>query len=187
MTIYTVLAPKRAAGDTLPPDPLRYVFVKEGIAWPAFFFAPLWLIFRRMWLVLAGYVVLMIAVSAAERALGSDLPGIFMFLVQVLLALEGNELRRWTLLRRGYAVVDVVEARNLEEAEIRFFAAQDAAAAPAPDGGSSGSATVRAAPLPPPAPPSPPAVRPAAATAETTEVVGLFPAPQPQGPRGPWS
>jgi hypothetical protein len=176
MTLYTVLAPATKAGDTLPTDPMRVVFVKEGIAWPALFFGAIWLIVRRMWLVLAGYIVLAIVVGMIDMQIGGELPGIFMFLTHILLALEGNELRRWTLMRAGYRLVDVVEARNLEEAEIRYFAGIDGAAPIA----------VETAVLPiPPVPPAPPSVPgrlgPVVPSAEAGDVVGLFPAPQP-----PW-
>ena len=45
-----------------------------------------------------------------------------MILFAFWFALEANGLRRWTLERRGYVLVGVVEGRTLEEAERRFFA-----------------------------------------------------------------
>lgn len=184
MTIYTVLAPQRATGDTLPPDPMRYVFVKEGFAWPALFFGVVWLIFRRMWLVLVGFVALIIVARVIEAGLGGDLPGIFLVLAQFLLALEGNELRRWTLQRNGYRIVDVVEARNLGEAEIHFFARLEGESASA-DTGAPPAATALVPAAPPPAPITRPPPGPAASG--ETEVVGLFPAPRGPGLPGAWS
>ena len=163
MTIYTVLAPKVRDGDVLP-DPMATVFVKEGFAWPAFFFAGPWLIFRRMWLVLIGYLIVVMIIGYVGDKVSGSLPGVIIFLVHFLFALEANELRRWTLARRGYRLVGVVEGRGLEEAEIRYFTSLD----------------MPQADVPSPAPPSPPAPRklgPVQPSAEAGDVIGLFPAP----------
>jgi hypothetical protein len=164
MTVYTVLAPKVRDGDTLP-DPMDVVFVKEGFSWPALFVAGPWLIFRRMWLVLAGYIVLALGLSIITAPLGRAFPGDVLVLIHLLFALEANELRRWTLTHHGYRLIGVVQGRGIEEAEIRYFAAaEDAGAMPVPP-----------VPPTPPAPPRPlPAMQP---SAEAGDVVGLFPAP----------
>lgn len=171
MTLYTVLI---SGAPEAEPDPMAVVFVKEGFCWPALFFAPLWLIFRRLWWVLAGYIVVVAAVAALGNAVGEAFGGPALVLLHFLFALEANELRRWTLRRRGYRLTAVVEGRGLEEAEIRYFTGLPSNAAP--------EATPPAAgPTPPPAAPSPPpALRPLgpmAPSAEAGEVVGLFPAP----------
>jgi Zn-dependent protease with chaperone function len=45
------------------------VFVKEGFCWPGLFFPAFWLLFRGLWLVLIGYLVVAAAiVSAFSRA-----------------------------------------------------------------------------------------------------------------------
>jgi hypothetical protein len=44
------------------------------------------------------------------------------FLFAILVGLEANSLRRWTLARSGRPAVDVVAASDLEEAETRAFA-----------------------------------------------------------------
>jgi hypothetical protein len=166
MAIYTVLAPETRDGAPAA-DAMRTVFVKEGFAWPALFFAWLWLIYRRMWLVLVGYVVLAFVVGLIERQTGGNLASVFLVMTHFLLALEGNELRRWTLFRRGYKFVGVAEGRGIEEAEIHFFSSL-AQAAPA-------SATPPGSPLPPPR--TVPRLGPLAPSAEAGDVVGLFPAP----------
>jgi hypothetical protein len=43
-------------------------------------------------------------------------------LLQVLIGLEANSLRRWTLTRRGRPMVDAVTAADRDEAEARAFA-----------------------------------------------------------------
>jgi len=160
MPLYTVLAPPVRAGDSAP-DPMNYVFVKEGFSWPALIVPELWLLFRRMWRVLVVYLAVALVVVAIDRQLDWPLAGIFFAFAHLWLALEGNELRRRTLARRGYQAVDVVEGGRLSEAEIRFFLDW-----PEP-----------AAMPPPPATPKPDVVTPAQPSAEAGEIVGLFPAP----------
>ena len=163
MAIYTVLAPKARDGENARDvDPMAIVFVKEGVSWPALFVAGPWLIYRRMWLVLAAYLVLAIGVSAIGRQFGGSIPGIILIAIHLLFALEANELRRWTLLRRGYAFLGVTEGRGLEAAEIRYFASLEAPATELPDS---------------PPPPAPRKFGPVQPSAEAGDVVGLFPAP----------
>lgn len=172
MAIYTALVPGSAEAES---DPMAAVFVKEGFSWPALFVALPWLIFRRLWLVLAGYIVVVVVVGAIGDQLGDAFTGQALVVLHFLFALEANELRRWTLRRHGYRLTAVVEGRDVEEAEIRYFAGLSAA--PATD--------VPDQPTPPVAGPTPPAppplplrpLGPIAPSAEAGDVIGLFPAP----------
>ena len=123
MTTYTVLIPPDAHREGPSEATLaRTLFVKDGFCWPALFLAIPWLLFRRLWLVLLGYLVFVIVVEAGAQFLGDMAPGIIGMGLSLLFAFEANNLRRWTLERRGWRMVAVVEGRNREEAEIRFFA-----------------------------------------------------------------
>jgi hypothetical protein len=158
---------------------MGYVFVKEGFSWPALIIPELWLIFRRMWLVIIVYLAVALMVMAIDQQLGGRVPGVFLTLAHLLFALEGNELRRWTLARHGYRLIGVAEGRRVGDAEIRFFyELESLRPQPAP-------ASEPTAPTPPtpPAPSTPATSRPFPETpagppsAEAGEVVGLFPAP----------
>ncbi len=173
MAIYTVFAPPARDDETtsFDSDPLGFVFVKERFCWPALFFGGLWLIYRRQWLVLIGYIVVSLVISAVGTRIGGPFPGVLIVALHVLFALEANELRRWTLGRNGYRLIGIAEGRNVEEAEIRFFTereAHDAGAPPAPP--------ARPA-APPPAPRKPYDPGPQTPSVEAGDVVGLFPAP----------
>jgi hypothetical protein len=167
MAVYTVLAPKVRDGDALP-DPMALVFVKDGFNWPALFFAGAWLIYRRLWLVLIGYIVIAMALSFAAENLSGGLGGLAILAVHLLFALEANQLRVWTLERNGYGLISIAEGRNVEEAELRYFSEAEVAPRPLP-------------PVPPvpPTPPTPPMrpQPPVKPSAEAGDVVGLFPAP----------
>lgn len=163
MTVYTVLAPPVRGGEAAP-DPLGFVLVKEGFCWPALFIAGLWLLFRRMWLVFLIYLAFVVAMAALGNAY-AGLPHALMLLASLFLALEGNNLRHWTLERRGYVLVGIAEGRNRDEADIRFFAEWPDVAVPT---GREPAPAAEAKPAP---------AAPAVASAEHGGVVGLFPAP----------
>ena len=157
MTVYTVLSPPPVAGD-IAPEPLSLLFIKEGFCWPALFFPEIWLIFRRMWLVLVLDVVVIIAASVLAGKAG-PIVALILVLARFLFALEANGLRRWSFYRHGYRLIGVAEGRRLWEAELRFFL----------------DWTPGTAALPPSTELGPPAPR--APSPEAGEVVGLFPVP----------
>jgi hypothetical protein len=116
--IYTVHVP-----PALPPAEAaeRASFIKDGVSWPAFFFALLWLLWHRMWLALLLYLAFVLAVALIGAGLGDGAATIVAVLGQILFALEANNLRRWTLARRGWQELGESFGRNRAEAEIRFF------------------------------------------------------------------
>jgi hypothetical protein len=101
----------------------RAVLVKDGFSWGAFAFSFLWFFAHRLWL--AGLIVLAAAIGLAAslqwlRA-GGGATFWAAFLLAVLVGLEANSLRRWTLSRRNRPAVDVVAAGDREEAEAKAF------------------------------------------------------------------
>jgi hypothetical protein len=108
------------------PDPLSgndLVFVKEGFCWPAFLFPMLWPLWHRLWLV----ALMVLAITGVVDVITMELDwpdvmvGVLTLAVAVVYAAEANDLRRWTLRRRGWRELGVALGRNLEEAEQRFF------------------------------------------------------------------
>ena len=160
MRVYTVLQPPTPPGEVA--EPTSFVFIKEGFCWPALFVAELWLLCRRMWLVFLAYLAVAMVLTGLDGAFGGPLPWIFLTLAHLLFAFEANELRRWTLERRGYRQIGVVAGGYLRDAELRFFLAWKPEA-PSPT-------------KPEPAKPSNPTMGPPAA--DFGDVVGLFPAPE---------
>ena len=172
MITYTVH--ERAIGEgnvALRADSI--IFVKDGFAWLALFFPLLWMLFNRMWLVLLAFVVAMLVLQAGATAagFGEMLAGWITLGASVLFAFHANDLRRWTLARKGYAFAGLVTGRNREECETRFFdgwlAAQEEQSPP--------SSRMTGAP-PKPATPQPPAPARQRGTGDD-EVIGLFPEP----------
>jgi hypothetical protein len=169
MSVYTVHEPPVRSADPLP-DAERIVFVRDGFSFWAFLLAPLWMLWHRMWLVLAGYVIVAVALETALAAFGgaraaASILGLF---ISLLVGLEASTLRRFTLNRRGWLNVGIVSGASLEDAERRYFEAW------VQELPSQRAAPMASPPAPPPAsgtaPPSPRAP-------QGSDVVGLFPEP----------
>lgn len=113
------------SSDTLVERAERITFVKEGFAWWAFLTPVLWLIYHRMWLVLLGFVGVVVAVNLIVEllSLGDTAAALASLALGLLLALEANELRRWTLRRRGFEELGLVTGKRRDECEFRFFTA----------------------------------------------------------------
>ena len=159
MTVFTVHQPSPRKHESVA-NPDRYVFVRDGFYFWAFLLGPLWMLWRRLWLVLVIYLAVMAALQAGLWALGVS--GIVKFAVAVLVAIlvgcEAGTLRRWSL-RRRWTNVGLVVAPNQEIAEHRFFESWSADA------------------------PTPPAATPPLSMRmpqASPDVIGLFPEPQPR-------
>ena len=71
MRVYSVYEPA-VRGPDLLPDAERFIFVRDGFYFRAFLFAPLWMLWHRMWLVLAGYLIVSAVLETALVALGAS-------------------------------------------------------------------------------------------------------------------
>jgi hypothetical protein len=163
MPTYTVHAPPSRNGSAA--DPQRFEFVRDGFHFWAFLLAPVWLLYRRLWLAFIGYVVLIGAIEVAYHFLkvprGSQMA--VDFFVMLLIGLEASSLQRWTYARNKWATLAIVAGDDEEEAERRFFAQWVTRADDEPV-------------TPPARPVVPPQVTPVD-RASGDEIIGLFPQP----------
>jgi hypothetical protein len=150
------------------PDAERFIFVRDGFSFRAFLFAPLWMIWHRMWLVLAGYVIVSAVLETALVVLGASAMdvSIVALLISLLVGLEASTLRRFGLSRRGWRNVGIISGDDLEDAERRFF---EAWVHELP--------SQRVTPTAPSPPPSGPGVSAPPRAPQGSDVVGLFPEP----------
>jgi hypothetical protein len=129
MAVYTVHLPSQGfresgrASLSAPQAALAdAIFLPEGFSRAAFFLGPFWLAWHRLWLILVIWLVVFgLLVSLALRLVESGTSFLVGFLLQALLGLEGNDLRRGELARRGYRLVDVAAGATLEDAERSFY------------------------------------------------------------------
>ena len=163
MPAYAVLEPPRRERGAIE-HAARFVFLRDKFSLGAFLFGPLWMIWRRLWIVLIIYVVAVGLIEYGLRRVGLGWPAratVFV-LIQLLVGLEATSLRRWTRIRRGWRDCGIVIADGLEMAERRFF---DATSTRSP------LARTVATPSVPPAPTAPmDPTRP--------DIIGLFPEPR---------
>ena len=126
MLTYTVHSKPAALAPDQIDDGKGVVFVKDGFSWPAFFIPVLWMLWRRLWLPLVGYlgVVALIVLAGYLFTLPDNLTGAMGLLANLFFGLEGNNFRRRALAKRGFDEVADIVADNGEEASYRFFAAR---------------------------------------------------------------
>ena len=101
----------------------RLEFVKDGFSLIAAYLAPIWLLANRLWLAFAGYAAVVGVLSAATAAfdLSEQWLSLGVMLLHLLIGLEADGLKRWSLDRRGWSMVGTVTGRNRAECERRFF------------------------------------------------------------------
>jgi len=122
MSTYTVHEPLLAAGAA-SPDPERFLFVRDGFSIWAFLLTPVWMLWRRMWLVFVVYVVAMTGVLGTALLLGASRAVVALIgvLISLLVGLEASTLRRVSLSNSGWRNVGIVSGDKVEDAERRFF------------------------------------------------------------------
>jgi hypothetical protein len=109
-----------ATGAAGPDAHDRTVLIREGMNWAALVFQPLWILWHRLWWVLLGWLVAIVAIGALTRvspAAAAVIEPLFLLWFGIV----ANDARRWTLERRGFALAGVVHAGNHDEAEKRWF------------------------------------------------------------------
>ncbi|WP_342640613.1 DUF2628 domain-containing protein [Rhodoligotrophos ferricapiens] len=108
-------------GILAKPDELD--FVKEGFSWPAFFLPLVWLIYKRMWIVLAFFILVSVCIGLLPKVLPVTplAQAILGAGINLVMGFQGNDLLRWSLARRGRREIAVVMGDGLAGAEHRFF------------------------------------------------------------------
>ena len=124
------------------------VFVKEGFSWTAAAYAPVWLLAGGMWIVFAVYAVaaaLLFALYSQFDLAKQIVPWAFVAL-HLLVGLEGDSIKRWTLGIAGWKELGAVTGRNQDECERSFYDAwlpsQPVITPRAPDAPTLGKSTI---------------------------------------------
>lgn len=121
MKTYLVFEPADGTGGAESAD--RVLFLREKFRWSALFFAPLWMLWHRLWLGLILWLAAVVAIAGAAYMAGltPEAAAPLLWLPTLIVAFESTELLRRKLLRKGYREAAVKIGNNLEDAERRFF------------------------------------------------------------------
>ncbi len=95
MTVYMVFEPPETSGDAAERAE-RIAFVRDRFTWGAFLFAPLWMLWHQLWLVLAGYLIVMAALGGGLWYAGVGIVTLaaILALIAFLIGLEAASLAR---------------------------------------------------------------------------------------------
>ncbi|MBO6509055.1 MAG: DUF2628 domain-containing protein [Roseibium sp.] len=122
MSTYVVMAPPEfedLAGDPRQTD--RLAFIPDKFSVLALLFSVIWLLVHRMWLVLLGYLFVTLMVELLALSISAEAMGVVALVVSLIFAFEAQALRRWSLERKGWRVVGIVDGLSRDEAEFRFL------------------------------------------------------------------
>jgi len=89
------------------------VLVREGFAWGALLFGPLWLAAHRAWIPAALALaagILIAALTAGAMAIA------LMLGLAIWLGFSGHDLRRWSMRQRGFALFQIIAAHDETDA-----------------------------------------------------------------------
>jgi hypothetical protein len=123
MPTYTVHAPPPRRGEAASA-PERFVFVRDGFHVWAFLLTPIWLLWSRLWLAFALYLLVSVVLAIGLRLIGADAAVQFVagLLVALLIGFEASILRRRKLAWWRWSMLGFVIGEDIEMAERRFFA-----------------------------------------------------------------
>lgn len=116
MRAWTVHLPPEAASSRPP------LLLREGFSFWAFLFGPFWLLAHRCWLAGLAALLLMVALGFLPGAWGALLP----LGLNLLLGFHAQDLRRWTLGRRGWRLAHVVLGEDEDTALVRLLTREPA-------------------------------------------------------------
>lgn len=133
MAFYTVMTPPPGSGG-LRSEIEQARLTPERFSWGAFLFTGLWLLGKRLWLATLVFVLVFAGLIYLRSRFGLH-PGaltLSYWAIALFLGVEGNNLVARKLARTGWRLADVVEARDLPEAERRYFERALTSLPPAP-------------------------------------------------------
>jgi hypothetical protein len=122
LRVYTVHEPADPPADRIDrAEALR--FVREGFTWTAALFAPLWMIFRGLWLALIIYLVAVVALGLLASVIGlsEELRTVMFLALHVLIGFEADQIERWTLARNGWRMIGSITGDSAVDCERRFL------------------------------------------------------------------
>ena len=97
------------------------LLVRDAFSLGAFLFGPLWLALHRAWI---PAILALVATVLILRLTAPPATGVLMLGLMTLLGLNGRDLQRWSLARRGYVLAHAIVARTADAALARLLDAR---------------------------------------------------------------
>ena len=117
MASYLVMTPSGGANE---PDSAR--IIRDGFSFWDFVFPLFWMLWHRMWLYALGFFLLVAFIGALAEDLGAPVAILLtQTALSVVIGLESGNLRAAYLRFRGWQMVSVLTAENLDQAEEIYF------------------------------------------------------------------
>lgn len=126
MANFVIMERRRPAGGTVDT-----VVIRDDFAFLAVIFPVFWLVWHRLWFAALAALLATVAITLSGELLASDtavvLAGIA---IGIFVGLEGPAMRVARHRRDGYREAGAVQASDVTEAELRWFARRRPMAAP---------------------------------------------------------
>ncbi|PZR91786.1 MAG: hypothetical protein DI537_15230 [Stutzerimonas stutzeri] len=122
MAFYQALIPPPGPGG-LREEVEQARLLPESFTFSALVFGGFWLLYKRLWLAFILYALVWGGLIYLQRQIGFSFLAVMLShtALAVFLGFEGQNLIARKLMRKGWRLVDVVEAPDLSSAERRFF------------------------------------------------------------------
>lgn len=122
VSVFTVHEEPNPAADRIDRAE-RLAFLRDGFSWSAALWAPIWLLQRKLWVPLAGYVAAVAAIILLFDLLdiGEDAMALAIAALHLVIGYESYQLERWSYEARGFTLAGTVTGRSKTECERRFF------------------------------------------------------------------
>jgi hypothetical protein len=117
-TCLVMVPPKAKGSEDLA---MKMVFLRDGFSLLALLYPAIWLLLKRMWVVLICYLLITFSLVLAGSAVSGQTAFLMALMVSFIIGFEGRALHRWALERRGWRTVGSVTGRTADECERRFF------------------------------------------------------------------
>ena len=103
-------------------------FIKKGFSWPALLFGIFWVLYKRMWwvagaILLSYFLLLSFLGLFFPRDVIHSLADFVGLGLSLCLGVFGNEIYE-NYIREDFELVDVISAKNVNEAMIKFLASR---------------------------------------------------------------
>lgn len=117
MLTYTVHKQNKADSDSVA------IYVPEKFSWKACLFAPLWILYHKLWGTFVTYILFVFIIQelVSLEVLDSFSATIMYFGFAILFGFSAHDLFRESLKSQGYKLVDIIIASSEDEAELKYI------------------------------------------------------------------